>query len=51
MRIHTDRRQVAGQGLAEYGIIVALIAVAAIVALLFISGAITGLISSVGRAL
>jgi len=51
MRIFGGRRSASGQGLAEYGIIVALIAVAAIVALLFISGAITGLISSVGRAL
>jgi len=40
-----------GQGLAEYALILALIAVLAIGALLFLSGAINGILSSVGKQL
>jgi pilus assembly protein Flp/PilA len=41
-------RDEAGQGLAEYGIILALIAVVAIVALLFLGNQVSGVISAVG---
>lgn len=37
-----------GQGLAEYSLILVLIAVVAIVALIFLGGAISGLLSTVG---
>ena len=37
-----------GQGLAEYALILALIAVAAVVALGVLSGAITGILNSIG---
>jgi pilus assembly protein Flp/PilA len=37
-----------GQGLAEYALILALIAIVAIVALLFLGGAISGILSDVG---
>jgi pilus assembly protein Flp/PilA len=40
-----------GQGLAEYALILALIAIAAVLALLFLSGAITSILSSIGKAL
>jgi pilus assembly protein Flp/PilA len=40
-----------GQGLAEYALILALIAIVAIVALLFLGGAISGILSSVGSSL
>lgn len=40
-----------GQGLAEYALILALIAVLAIAALLFLSGAINGILSNVGNSL
>jgi pilus assembly protein Flp/PilA len=40
-----------GQGLAEYALILALIAIAAVGALLFLSGAITTILSSIGAAL
>jgi pilus assembly protein Flp/PilA len=40
-----------GQGLAEYALILALIAIAAIVALLFLSGAITSILSLIGNSL
>ena len=39
-----------GQGLAEYALILALIAIVAIVALLFLGGAISGILNSVGTA-
>lgn len=39
----------AGQGLAEYALILALIAIIAIVALIFLGGAISGIISRVGN--
>ncbi len=37
-----------GQGLAEYGLVIALIAVVAIVALTFVGGAIAGNLSTIG---
>ena len=40
-----------GQGLAEYALILALIAVAAIAALLILSGAISSILSTVGSSL
>ena len=38
-----------GQGLAEYALILALIAIVAIVALLFMGGAISNILSNVGN--
>ena len=38
-----------GQGLAEYALILALIAIVAIVALLFLGGQVSKLLSTVGR--
>ncbi len=40
-----------GQGLAEYALILALIAILAITALLFLSGQINTILSSIGHAL
>jgi pilus assembly protein Flp/PilA len=40
-----------GQGLAEYALILALIAIVAIVALIFLGGAISGIISNVGNSM
>ena len=40
-----------GQGLAEYALILALIAIAAVVALMFLSGAITAILHSIGNSL
>jgi Flp pilus assembly pilin Flp len=40
-----------GQGLAEYALILALIAIAAVVALLFLGGVIKTVLSTVGAAL
>ena len=40
-----------GQGLAEYALILALIAIAAVVALMFLSGAITSILSLIGNKL
>lgn len=40
-----------GQGLAEYALILALIAIAAVLALLFLSGTIQTILSTVGAAL
>ncbi len=40
-----------GQGLAEYALILALIAIAAVLALLFLSGTIQSILSAVGKAL
>jgi pilus assembly protein Flp/PilA len=37
-----------GQGLAEYALILALIAIVAIVALLFLGGQVSGVLSTVG---
>jgi pilus assembly protein Flp/PilA len=46
-----DADQETGQGLAEYALILALIAIVAIVALLFLGGAISTILSSVGDSL
>ena len=43
------RRDEEGQGLAEYALILALIAIVAIVALLFLGGAISAILSTVGK--
>ena len=40
-----------GQGLAEYALILALIAIAAVVALLFLGGVIQTILSTVGKRL
>jgi len=40
-----------GQGLAEYALILALIAILAITALIFLSGQITTILNSIGNAL
>jgi pilus assembly protein Flp/PilA len=45
-RLHVDDR---GQGLAEYALILALIAIIAIVALLFLGGQVSKILSSVGN--
>jgi pilus assembly protein Flp/PilA len=45
------KRSEAGQGLAEYALILALIAIAAVLALLFLSGAITSILSLIGKKL
>ena len=42
------RRHESGQGLAEYALILALIAIVAIVALLFLGGQISSILSTVG---
>ncbi|HVA87446.1 MAG TPA: hypothetical protein VNF73_14165 [Candidatus Saccharimonadales bacterium] len=44
-----DREE--GQGLAEYALILALIAIIAIVALIFLGGAISGILSRVGTSI
>lgn len=45
--LHDDR----GQGLAEYGLILGLIAVLCIVAVLFLSGQIQAILSTVGNSI
>ena len=45
----TLRRTDEGQGLAEYALILALIAIVAIVALLFLGGSISSVLSTVGE--
>jgi pilus assembly protein Flp/PilA len=47
--INLIRRDEEGQGLAEYALILALIAIVAIIALLFLGGAISGILSTVGN--
>jgi pilus assembly protein Flp/PilA len=47
--INLVRRDEEGQGLAEYALILALIAIVAIVALLFLGGAISTILSTVGH--
>ena len=42
------RRDEEGQGLAEYALILALIAIVAIIALLFLGGQISGILNTVG---
>jgi pilus assembly protein Flp/PilA len=48
--VHLDLHREEGQGLVEYGLILSLIAVVAVVALVFLSGVINGLLSSIGNA-
>ncbi|HEX7498020.1 MAG TPA: hypothetical protein VF344_06115 [Candidatus Limnocylindrales bacterium] len=43
------RRGQAGQGLAEYALILALIAIVAVVALLFLGGVIQTILSTIGK--
>jgi pilus assembly protein Flp/PilA len=43
------RRDEEGQGLAEYALILALIAIVAILALIFLGGQISGILSNVGE--
>ena len=45
------RRDEEGQGLAEYALILALIAIVAIIALLFLGGQISGILNTVGSSL
>jgi len=45
------RRENEGQGLAEYALILALIAIVAIVALIFLGGAISGILNNVGKSI
>ena len=45
------RRDENGQGLAEYALILALIAIVAIAALVFLGGQISAILSSIGQAL
>jgi pilus assembly protein Flp/PilA len=40
-----------GQGLAEYALILALIAIVAVVALLFLGGVISNILSTIGKAI
>ena len=42
-------RREEGQGLAEYALILALIAIVAILALIFLGGQISGILSNVGK--
>ncbi|MEK6719218.1 MAG: Flp family type IVb pilin [Chloroflexota bacterium] len=49
--IQFTRRDEEGQGLAEYALILALIAIIAIVALLFLGGEISKILNTVGNAL
>ena len=45
------RRDEEGQGLAEYALILALIAIVAIVALIFLGGAISTILSTIGASI
>jgi Flp pilus assembly pilin Flp len=47
-RLQTGAR---GQGLAEYALILSLIAIAAVAALVFLSGRITVILSTIGKSL
>ena len=49
--LRSDRIPARGQGLAEYALILALIAVVAILALVFLGGKISGILSTVGATL
>jgi Flp pilus assembly pilin Flp len=51
MRTLNRLRGQTAQGLAEYALILALIAIAAVVALLFLSGTIQSLLSIIGKKL
>jgi pilus assembly protein Flp/PilA len=45
------RRDEEGQGLAEYALILALIAIIAIAALIFLGGQISGILSTIGASI
>ena len=47
--IASFRSEEEGQGLAEYALILALIAIVAIVALLFMGGQVSGILNTVGK--
>ena len=47
--LRSDRVPARGQGLAEYALILALIAIVAIIALLFLGGQISQILSTVGN--
>jgi len=47
--IQVPVRSASGQGLAEYALILALIAIAAVFALLFLSGVISSILSLIGH--
>jgi pilus assembly protein Flp/PilA len=49
MPLKLNIRSTAGQGLAEYALILALIAIAAVFALLFLSGVISSILSLIGH--
>jgi pilus assembly protein Flp/PilA len=51
MRAIISRFSERGQGLAEYALILALIAIAAVFALMFLSGTINTILSSIGTKL
>jgi pilus assembly protein Flp/PilA len=51
MALKSRIRSISGQGLAEYALILALIAVAAVFALLFLSGVISSILSLIGKKL
>jgi pilus assembly protein Flp/PilA len=48
MMLKPAAHSTSGQGLAEYALILALIAIAAVMALLFLGGAITAILSQIG---
>jgi len=48
-RLARTRRSASGQGLAEYALILALIAIIAILALIFLGSQIRGILSNVGK--
>ena len=45
------RRDEEGQGLAEYALILALIAIVAIAALIFLGGQVSGILNTVGKSI
>jgi pilus assembly protein Flp/PilA len=47
--INSFRREDEGQGLAEYALILALIAIVAIIALIFLGGQVSTILSNVGH--
>jgi Flp pilus assembly pilin Flp len=49
--VFLDLRRGEGQGLAEYALILSIIAIMAVLALLFISGNLTRLLSIVGKSI
>ena len=51
MALMSRIRSTSGQGLAEYALILALIAIAAVAALLFLSGTISSILSLIGHKL